>query len=169
MDMAAFIAFKHEFERDAWGTACKHSCVAMVGIGEYLMVVPDLLLDPFPDKQIPPDDKEYSKNEDYVIILSHPIWNCDDAKNAYGKDERFVFEDITNAFLFHAISPVRGQARVALFEAEILFIPGELVIPFSRFSPHTGFSISHLESVTQACLVEDLVQSNFGSALPGKA
>ena len=68
-------------------------------------------LNPFPDKQIPPDEKDYSNNEDYVVILGHPIWNPNDANSTYDKDERFVLENVSGASLFHAISPVRRNVR----------------------------------------------------------
>ena len=64
---------KVHLEKGGRGVAGKHSIVPIAGIGEYLMVVPGLVLNPFPDEQIPPDEKDYSKNEDYVIILGHPI------------------------------------------------------------------------------------------------
>jgi len=45
----------------------------MLETDESLLVVFNMLLNPSSDEQIPPDDKDYSDNEDYVIILGHTI------------------------------------------------------------------------------------------------
>lgn len=93
-----------------------------------------MLLNPSPDEQIPPDDKDYSNNENYVIILGNTIYDRNDANSTYDKDERFLFETVSGNFLIHAMSPLRWNASVILIETEILSDPGELAIPFSRFS-----------------------------------
>ena len=93
-----------------------------------------MLLNPSPDEQIPPDDKDYSNNENYVIILGNTIYDRNDANSTYDKDERFLLETVSGNFLIHAVSPLRCNASVIPIQKEILSVPGELAIPFSRFS-----------------------------------
>ena len=99
-----------------------------------LWPVPDMLLNSSSDEQIPPDDKDYSNNKDYVIILGNTIWDRDNANSTYDKDERFLLESVSGTCFIHAVSPLRWNASVSLIEAEILSVPGQLAIPFSRFS-----------------------------------
>jgi hypothetical protein len=93
-----------------------------------------MLLNPSPDEQIPPDDKDYSNNKDYVIILGNTIYDRNDANSTYDNNERFLLEAVSGICLIHAISPLLCNASVTFIEAEILSVSGGLAIPFSRFS-----------------------------------
>ena len=124
-----------------------------------------MLLNPSPDEQIPPDDKDYSNNENHVIILGNTIYDRNDANSTYDKDEHFLLETVSGTCLIHAVSPLRCNASVILIEVEVLSAPGELAIPFSSFLSAEP-SISHLESITQACLAENSIQSDSRPSCP---
>ena len=83
-----------------------------------------MLLKPSPDEQISPDDKDYSNNEDYVIILDNTIYDRDDANSAYDEHEHFLLKAVSSNFLIHAMSPLRCNTSVSLIEAEILPVFG---------------------------------------------
>ena len=73
IDMVAFLSFKREFEKDACGTAGKHSCVAMAEIGERLLVVPDTLLNTSSNEKIPDNKKSDTNNKDQVVVIIHAV------------------------------------------------------------------------------------------------
>jgi len=72
-DMVAYLPLKHKLEKDTRVTSGNPPCVAIAETGEGLLLVPDVLLKSSPNEKIPSDDKEYSNNEDDVIILRHTI------------------------------------------------------------------------------------------------